>query len=246
MKTSTPNQFFHEFLQISEKLTLAEMRMLYLLITQPEVIDLSQQEFAEKIQTHRRTINLGLKKLRACGYLADLEKSPVQKLDIWAKDIPKDDYIEAQKFIVGEVKAFYQFRNMRQIIHEDFYNHVIGRHHIHEKLRFKKEFITDTIMKSFPEYRFHSLLTKSDYASEIEFNVIDHFNNEIIRQRRVKRFSINKTELMNDLFELYFVLEADAMRIIKSNFHRIFINNQTIFISNNLNNPYRKSMPRKI
>ena len=240
MKTSTSNQFFHDFLQISENLTLAEMRMLFVLITQPEVIDLSQQEFADKIKTHRRTINLGLKKLRACGYLSTEEKSNIQLLDLRTKDIPQRDISDAQKFIVGEVVAFYQFRNMQQIVNEDFYNIIIGTHRLHKKLRHNKDFITEAIKNSFPEYRFHFLLSKIDYASEIEFSVINEFNNEIIKQRNSKRYYIDKTEFMDFLFEQYEISEAEALRIIKSNFPRIFINNKIIFVSNKLKNPYRK------
>ena len=246
MKMSTPIQFFHDFLQISENLTLAEMRMLYVLITQPEVIDLPQQEFADIIQTHRRTINLGLKKLRTCGYLAELEKSNIQLLDPRAKDIPQRDISDAQKFIVGEVISFYQFGNVQQIVNEDLYNSIIGSHHIHKKLRFNKEFITETIMKSFPEYRFHFLLTKSDYASEIEFNVNNEFNNEIIRQRDSKRYYIDKTEFMDFLFVQYEISDAEALRIIKSNFPRIIINNKLIFVSNKIKNSYRKTKPRDV
>lgn len=241
METCTPNQFFHQFLQISEKLTLAELKMLYLVITQPEVIDLSQQEFADKIQTHRRTINLGLKKLRECGYVADIEKNSIKLTDISTDNIPKRDISEAKKFIVNEVLAFYKFRNMQQIVNEDLYNSIIGSLHIHKKLRFNKEFITETIKKSFPEYRFHFSLDISDYASEMEFNVVYYLNQTIISERNAKRYTLDKTEFMEYLYGHFDVSEVDAIKIINSNFPRIFIRDNRIFISKRLINPYRKA-----
>ena len=42
-------------MKISEELTYAEVRMLYLLLTEPSISELSQQDFANKIQVNRRT-----------------------------------------------------------------------------------------------------------------------------------------------------------------------------------------------
>lgn len=71
MKTIDIKEFTDNFMVISSNLTHAEIRMLYLLITEPDVIKLSQQKLADKIETHRRTINIGLKKLVKYTYLRD-------------------------------------------------------------------------------------------------------------------------------------------------------------------------------
>lgn len=70
METIHSYDFFGNFMEISKNLTLSEVQMLYLLIKDPSVRSLSQQEFADKIGTHRRTINIGLKKLVQFGYLS--------------------------------------------------------------------------------------------------------------------------------------------------------------------------------
>lgn len=69
MKTINLNEFTSDFLEISKNLTLTEMRMLYLLITRPDVIKISQESFAKEIGAHRRTINIGYKKLMKNGYI---------------------------------------------------------------------------------------------------------------------------------------------------------------------------------
>lgn len=70
MKTIDLKEFTSDFMEISKNLTSSEVRMLYLLITNPDVIRLSQQTFASKIGSHRRTINIGYKKLLKHGYIS--------------------------------------------------------------------------------------------------------------------------------------------------------------------------------
>lgn len=70
MKTIDLEEFTSNFMDISKNLTSSEVRMLYLLILQPDVINISQQAFARKIGTHRRTINIGYKKLLKHGYIS--------------------------------------------------------------------------------------------------------------------------------------------------------------------------------
>ena len=77
MKTINLNEFTSSFMEISKNLTSSEMRMLYLLITKPDVIKISQQMFANEIGAHRRTINIGYKKLMKNGYI-DIQDIPNQ------------------------------------------------------------------------------------------------------------------------------------------------------------------------
>jgi hypothetical protein len=69
-------------MEISENLTSSEMRMLYLLITRPDVINISQQAFANEIGAHRRTINIGYKKLLKNGYINIQDIPDQHKVDI--------------------------------------------------------------------------------------------------------------------------------------------------------------------
>ncbi len=71
MKTIELNRFISEFMEISNNLTHAELKMLYVLINDPDVINLSQVKFAEMLGVDRRTIIFGYKKLREHGYLCD-------------------------------------------------------------------------------------------------------------------------------------------------------------------------------
>lgn len=81
MNTIDLQEFTNNFMEISNRLTNAEIRMLYLLITEPDVIKLSQQEFAKKIGTHRRTINIGYKNLFKQGYIGDKDIKRAVKSD---------------------------------------------------------------------------------------------------------------------------------------------------------------------
>lgn len=83
MKTISLKEFTDNFMQISNNLTNAEMRLLYLFITEPDVIKLSQQQFADKIGTHRRTIWLGIKKLQKLNYISgiNVNENGIEKSD---------------------------------------------------------------------------------------------------------------------------------------------------------------------
>ena len=71
MKTIELNRFVSDFMEISNNLTHAELKMLYVLINDPDVINLSQVKCAEMLGVDRRTIIFGYKKLREHGYLSD-------------------------------------------------------------------------------------------------------------------------------------------------------------------------------
>ena len=75
MKTIELQDFANDFMQISNNLTLSEIKMLYLLITDKDTRYYTQQEFAEEIGTNRRTINLGFKKLLKYKYIYDIYKA---------------------------------------------------------------------------------------------------------------------------------------------------------------------------
>ena len=111
MKTINLNEFSSDFMDISEKLTLSEVRMLYLLITDPDVIKISQQVFASKIGAHRRTINIGYKKLLKHGYISDPDINKQQRSDIVANIT--NEQVDDTNFISADIKNTQNNRSIR-------------------------------------------------------------------------------------------------------------------------------------
>lgn len=81
MRTINLKEFTKKYMEISNNLTHAEIQILYLLITEKDVINLSQQMFANKVGTHRRTINIGFKKLLKYKYVSDINITHIQNSD---------------------------------------------------------------------------------------------------------------------------------------------------------------------
>ena len=83
MKTIDLKEFTDNFMEISSNLTNAEIRLLYLLITEPDVIKISRQKFADKVGTHRRTLWLGIKKLQKLNYVSgiNVKENGIEKGD---------------------------------------------------------------------------------------------------------------------------------------------------------------------
>jgi len=245
MKTYTPSEFYRGFLSLSENLTLAELRMLYLLITEPETICLSQEEFASKIHTHRRTINIGLRKFRECGIITNEKVSNDVIVDERFKDIPKQKIGFNKRYIIDRVIDFYQLNNDQQIVNEDFYNIILGCKSLHKKLKNNKEFINETIIESFPNYKFHFSLNKSDYKTEMEYSVISYLNREIIRLREEGRYSIHKKNFLDYLWENHDVPKKDVFEIVKSNFPRIKISEHRLVVQKHIRDTLQKNKPNE-
>jgi hypothetical protein len=102
METISLEEFTSNFMKISKNLTSSEMRMLYLLITKPETIKISQQMFATEIGTHRRTINIGYKNLMKNGYIniPDITNQNKVVIDINIAN----EQIEDNNFISSDIK----------------------------------------------------------------------------------------------------------------------------------------------
>ena len=81
MKTIDLKEFTENFIKISSTLTIAEIQMLYLFITEPSMINLSQQNIADRIGSDRRTVNIGVKKLKQKGYVSDMNIASEQLRD---------------------------------------------------------------------------------------------------------------------------------------------------------------------
>lgn len=76
----TLNDFTNNFMGISNNLTISELRMLYLLITEPNVKNITQEEFGDKIGADRRTIISGNKKLLRYGYITGKNRPQKQRM----------------------------------------------------------------------------------------------------------------------------------------------------------------------
>lgn len=230
MKTLSKEEFFRNFLDISKSLTSAELRMLYLLITEPEVIELSQQEFAKKIQTHRRTINIGLKKLKRQKYIKDIflmdrDKNIIDhQIKHGKKNIYPLEVAQAKKFVLDSFKEYYYpIKGKSVIINEDFYGMILGDHRLHENFRYKKEFITESIIEVYPNCKFHFKQNINSYTSENHYNINHIINNEIAAARRFKRYYILKDKLLQYITDNFFIGEEEVLNAIKQDFPKVTI-----------------------
>jgi hypothetical protein len=235
MRTISLNEFTYDFMDISKKLTYAEIRMLYLLITEPEVRNITQQDFANKIETDRRTINIGLKNLRRFNYLsginfnhikidADKLKYPDNKLEEVYKDVPTNEIVKNMKFIIGSYIDYYPDKKPHEIVvNEDFFNYVFGDKRLHMKLKYNKEFIIKTISERFPECMFCFNRTKDSYESESHYQIVYELNNQIVISRKHKRNKLNIVSLIAYLEEKHSIMEHQVLKVIKEDFPNIRI-----------------------
>lgn len=217
-------------MKISHDLTSAELRMLYLLITEPEIIEISQKEFGNKINAHRRTINIGLKKLKEYKLIRDIDFNKRGKNIAdhqtyhGEKIVSMREETQAKKFIIDSFKKFYYPINKRHfIVNEDFYSLILGDFKLHENLRYKKEFITKTILEEYPKCLFHFKKDISTHVSDIDYNIIHHVNREIIKARKYNRYYINKAKLLTDVYNNYSIIEEDTIKGIKKFFPKLVI-----------------------
>lgn len=228
MITISKHIFFRDFMEISRKLTLSELRMLYILMIEPQAIELSQQEFAEKVDSHRRTINIGLKKLKELGFIKELHFSDLEKN---TRDFSKEQgttiispLIEKQaiKFIIEAVRDYYYpFKKNRLKINEDFFSSILGDHRLNENFRFDRTFIIETIKDNYADVRFHFEMKEADYDNEDEYRICRKINKEIADARNYRRYNINKDRLEEFLLEKYAIEEKEVMRVIKKEFKKL-------------------------
>jgi hypothetical protein len=111
MKTINLDEFSSNFMEISENLTLSEVRMLYLLIINPDVIKISQQMFANKIGAHRRTINIGYKKLLKHGYIGIPDITKQHHIDVDTNIT--NEQVEDNNVVSTDIKNTQNDRNIR-------------------------------------------------------------------------------------------------------------------------------------
>jgi hypothetical protein len=233
MRTISLKEFTDDFMDISKRLTNAEIRMLYLLITEPEVRNITQKDFAEKIETDRRTINIGLKNLRKFKYLTGINFKHIKidvdklrdsnkKLEEYFKDVTFDEIVENKRFIIGSYIDYYSNKKPSEIIvNEDFFNYVFGDKRLHMKLKYKKEFIINTISERFPDCMFCFNRNKESYESENYYHIVNELNKQIVISRNYKRNKLNIVNLIRYLEENYSIMEQQIFKVIKDDFPNI-------------------------
>ncbi len=246
MKAITKAEFFDRFIEISENLTITELRMLYLIMTRAEVTELTQEEFAKHLKTHRRTINIGLNKLKQYGYVSNIRSKEVV---ISAVDSIKMNYVHIPYYkkkqalnliidsfigfykpreIIGAKTIFAYMRNACIIVNEDFYNTIIGNTSLCKELRYDNEFITKVIREQYPESKFYFDIDISSHESEKHYQITRKINSEIKTARPSKTYHIKKDKLLDSLNKNYSITEEEVINVIKVDFPRISIEKNRI------------------
>lgn len=232
MKTITEHSFFRNFIKISQELTYAEVRMLYLLITEPAISKLPQQEFADRIKAHRRTINIGLKKLKQLHYISDsnseMGKGEGKELEIGNNVIQKNEEETAKKVIKNSFIDYYKTNKKNFIVNEDFFSFILGDIRLPIKFIHNRIFVLDTIKDKYPEVLFYSDLNKNHYKDDCHYYIVIRVNAEIRKAYNSRNYRIKIDELLVNVLNNFSIEEDEILRIIKSSFPKIRASNKYI------------------
>lgn len=235
MKVIPLKKFINDFMEISKKLTHAELRMLYLLITEPEVVKLTQSEFAERISTDRRTINLGYKKLRNCNLIlyseSVLEEGNQRKNVIYLEDVPSGVLKNALEAIVGRFIDYYHpSDNKNVVINEDFYSYMIREWVLDIRLENKRALINKTIKEHYPNIRFYGEQKSSDFPSEAWYKANRYINSSLSTARASKTYHIKLDTSFDSLLKLYSLSEDEILQIISTDFPNLIIKGNRLIV----------------
>lgn len=235
MRTITLKDFTDDFMEISKKLTHSELRMLYLLITEPQVVKLTQSEFAERISTDRRTINLGYKKLRDCNLIlyseSVIDKGDQRKTVIYLEDFSSGVLKKALESIVRGFKDYYHPSDNKSIvINEDFYSYMLREWVLDNRLENKRSLINKTIKEHYPNIRFYGEQKSSDFSSEAWYNANRYINSSISTARASKTYHIKLDTLFDSLIEHYSLSEDEVLQIIRTDFPNLIIKGNRVIV----------------
>lgn len=235
MRTITLKDFTDDFMEISKKLTHSELRMLYLLITEPQVVKLTQSEFAERISTDRRTINLGYKKLRENNLILFSEpiigEGDQRKKVIYLEDFPSDVLRKALESMVSRFKDYYHPSGKKSIvINEDFYSYMLREWVLDNRLENRRSLINKTIKEHYPNIRFYGEQKSFDFPSEAWYNANRYINSSISTARASKTYHIKLDTLFDTLIKLYSLSEDEVLEIIKTDFPNLIIKGNRVIV----------------
>lgn len=235
MRTITLKDFTDDFMEISKKLTHSELRMLYLLITEPQVVKLTQSEFAERISTDRRTINLGYKKLRENNFILFSEtitdKGSQRKKVIYLEDFPSDVLEKAIESMVSRFIDYYHPSDNRSIvINEDFYSYMLREWVLDNRMGNKRALINNAIKEHYPNIRFYGEQNPSDFPTEAWYKANRHINFSISDARASKTYQLKLDPLFDSLLRLCSLCEDEVLHIIKTDFPNLIINGNRLIV----------------
>lgn len=240
MKTITENEFLEEFMKISQDLTYSEARMLYLIITEPYIIDIPQELFAKRIHAHRRTINIGLKKLRKLNYISE-ESSPDESevvnivLDKDDNAILSHEKVNAKKVVINSFNDYSPINKKDLKVNEDYFYFILGDIKLPLKYRYDKTFVTDTIKEIYPEIRFYFKLKESAYTNVNHYYINRMVNSEIIKATKDRFYGIKTEPLLRKISENFSIEKDEALEIIKTEFPKIRIKEKRIYMRRSYN-----------
>lgn len=235
MRTITLKDFTDDFMEISKKLTHSELRMLYLLITEPQVVKLTQSKFAERISTDRRTINLGYKKLRDYKLILYSEsvtdKGSQRKKVIYLEDFPSGVLKNASESMLSRFIDYYHpSENKSIVINEDFYSYMLREWVLDNRMGNKRALINMTLKEHYPNIRFYTELKPSDFPTEAWYNANRHINLSISGKRASKIYQVTLDTLFDFLHEHYSLSEDEVLQIIRTDFPNLIIKGNRLVV----------------
>ncbi len=227
-------------MKISQDLTYAELRMLYLLITKPNIIELPQQLFADIIRVHRRTINIGLKKLKELNYIHEINSyaEPSEFNAIFEGEeaaIKRHELATAKQVVENSFENYYATQDKTFIINEDYYSFILGDMRLPSKYRHSKSFVTEIVREKYPEIRFYFDLKKPSYIDDNHYNLMQFVNDEIIAARKRRDYHINIVKILQYGYDLFSIEKEEVLGIIKSIFPKIRLTDKHL----SLRKPYK-------
>jgi hypothetical protein len=231
MRTIPKSDFTFFFMSISKKLTLAELRLLYLLITEPTIIELPQQEIADKIGANRRTVNIGLKKLKHQNFIWDLNVEDREKKMANYQAYTKQDesvmdkqILRAKQLVTESYMHNYHHDKPGEIIvNEDFFSSILGDFRLPQMIRYNKDFITNTLAELYPKCKFYFKQRKSSYRSEVYYNIIHSLNYELLKARSFNRYFIERADIMETITNKNPINEMEVLKVIRKDFPLVVI-----------------------
>lgn len=239
MRTITAEEFLKHFMKICQELTYTEIQLLYLVITKPEVIELSQQSLAEKLNVHRRTINIGIKKLRELNYIREDilhidEEASSKKTSSNMSAIQRHEISTAKYIIIESLENYYKVKDKAFTMNEDYFSFIMGDMRLPSKYRHNMDFIVDNIREKYPLIIFYFDLNVSDYNSENHYKLIHSVNTEIAKAREKKSYRINFQNKLRKQCDSMSISIDEGQKIIREAFPKIRLSKKYI----SLRRPY--------
>ncbi len=237
MKTIELSEFTADYLTISSNLTRSECRLLYIYITDSDVINLSQSRIAVRIGVDRRTIIIGIKKLKQFGYVSDInitipENSRKMTHSNSDSGIKKTDREKAEEFIIQAFTSRCKpNRYGRKIVGRELYDHVIGISDLAYEFRLNREFLTETIKENFPEWTFYWQKDKTQLIPKERENIRSTIKDYVrILNKKNNRNSFPR-KILKDIVESNDTSKEKVLKVIEEEFPNLVMDDKKIWLS---------------